>query len=331
MLIEQLDQLSEVRQRACEPVDLVDHHDGDLSGPDIREQGLQGGAVEGGTREAAIVVVVGDEPPALVGLTLDVGLAGLPLGIERVELKVKIMLGRLASVDRAAKELSLGWLHRCTFVRRGETLPPCPRGWPASAPCTWVPACSPSSFPRRLTPARKPKKRGPLQAVPVMARAMVERLGYVASRHTNPPGTTVTVWRSPWYSRTSTVPGLRRRGPSAPGLSLRARPSRSFAVFGSSPPRACSWMCQQMNRATRSLVRAGGGDDRNVVRHRVRSSSRPSDRTRSISASSASRSTGLRAMLVTPPCAPTCPCSSSRLSRRRCDRPASCRPSRTQG
>ena len=35
------------------------------------------------------------------------------------------------------------------------------------------------------------------------------------------------------------------------------------------PPRACSWMCQQMNRATRSLVRAGGGDHRKVVRHRV--------------------------------------------------------------
>jgi hypothetical protein len=31
-------------------------------------------------------------------------------------------------------------------------------------------------FFKRLTPTRNPKKRGPLQAVPVMARAMVERL-----------------------------------------------------------------------------------------------------------------------------------------------------------
>src|SRR5205085_12441405 len=37
--------------------------------------------------------------------------------------------------------------------------------------------------------------------------------------------------------------------------------------------------------------------DRNIVRHSVRSLSRSSDRTRSISASSASRSTGRRAML----------------------------------
>src|SRR6266542_6699656 len=155
MLIEQLDQLGEVRKRAGEPVDLVDHHDGDLSGPDIREQGLQGRTVQGGAREAAIIVVVGNEPPAFMGLALDVGLAGLALGVERVELKVEIMLGRLAGVDRATKDLSFGCLHRCTFVRRGG-LPPC-RWEPASATCAWVPACSPSISPRRSTPARQPK------------------------------------------------------------------------------------------------------------------------------------------------------------------------------
>ena len=35
---------------------------------------------------------------------------------------------------------------------------------------------------------------------------------------------------------------------------------------GSSPPNACSWMCQERNRATRSLVKAGGGEERNVTR-----------------------------------------------------------------
>jgi uncharacterized protein YuzE len=40
----------------------------------------------------------------------------------------------------------------------------------------------------------------------------------------------------------------------------------------------------------RSLVKAGGGDERNVARHRVGSSSKPSDRTRSVSGSIASRS-----------------------------------------
>jgi hypothetical protein len=39
-----------------------------------------------------------------------------------------------------------------------------------------------------------------------------------------------------------------------------------------------------------SLLKAGGGNDRKVVRHRVRSASTPSDRTRSISASIASQS-----------------------------------------
>src|SRR6202045_262035 len=55
-------------------------------------------------------------------------------------------------------------------------------------------------------------------------------------------------------------------------------------------------MCQQRNRARMSLLKAGGGDDRNVVRHSVRSESPPSDRTRSISASIASRSTEGRGM-----------------------------------
>src|ERR1700720_393780 len=44
-------------------------------------------------------------------------------------------------------------------------------------------------------------------------------------------------------------------------------------------------------------------DDRNVVRHRVRSESTPSDRTRSIPASIPSRSTEGRGMAVTRPCA----------------------------
>jgi hypothetical protein len=35
-------------------------------------------------------------------LALDIGLAGLVLGIERVEFEVEIVLGRFAGVDRAA-------------------------------------------------------------------------------------------------------------------------------------------------------------------------------------------------------------------------------------
>jgi hypothetical protein len=46
---------------------------------------LQGRAVEGGAGEAAVVVVIGDEAPALMRLAFDIGLAGFPLGIKRVE------------------------------------------------------------------------------------------------------------------------------------------------------------------------------------------------------------------------------------------------------
>ena len=55
------------------------------------------------SRNAAIVVMVGHKPPALAGLAADIGLARFPLGIERGEGKVEVMLGRLAGVDGAAQ------------------------------------------------------------------------------------------------------------------------------------------------------------------------------------------------------------------------------------
>jgi hypothetical protein len=36
-------------------------------------------------------------------LAFDIGFAGLPLGIERVEFEIKIMLGRFAGVDRTVE------------------------------------------------------------------------------------------------------------------------------------------------------------------------------------------------------------------------------------
>src|ERR1700674_3524095 len=84
------------------------------------------------------------------------------------------------------------------------------------------------NFRQTIDTSAQSKEAWPLQAAPVMARAMVERLAYVTSRQTYPPGTTVTVCRSPWYSRTSTVPGLRRLGASAPGLPPRAKPPEAL-------------------------------------------------------------------------------------------------------
>jgi hypothetical protein len=52
-LIEQLDQLGEVGERAGEAIDLVDHHGVDIAGPDIGQEILQGRAVERVSRDSA--------------------------------------------------------------------------------------------------------------------------------------------------------------------------------------------------------------------------------------------------------------------------------------
>src|SRR3984893_2531841 len=133
-------------------------------------------AVERSARESSVIEPVGHERPALVGLALDIGLAGLALRIERVEGKIEIMLGRLARVDGAAQ-----WFRAHEFHGRGSA------AWPGarSAPRTKRLASWPTGSIADLsgTPVsafpRKPKKRGPFQAVPVILRAMVERLAWI--------------------------------------------------------------------------------------------------------------------------------------------------------
>ena len=63
--VEHLDQLGEVHQRAAEPVDLVDDDDVDPAGLDVGEQPLQRRALQRAAGEAAVVVAVGDQHPAL--------------------------------------------------------------------------------------------------------------------------------------------------------------------------------------------------------------------------------------------------------------------------
>ena len=107
MAVEQLDQLGEVGQRAGQTVDLVDDDDVDLSGADIVQQALQGWAVGVAAREAAIVVFGPDQRPAGMRLASDVGLGGIILGIERVEVLLEPLVGRDPGVDRAADRLGL--------------------------------------------------------------------------------------------------------------------------------------------------------------------------------------------------------------------------------
>ena len=111
MFIKEFDQFCEIGEGAGETVDLIDHDDGDLAGPDIGEELLQGRAVERGPGNTAIVVAIGVEAPALMRLALDIGLAGFALRIERVELEVEIMLARLAGIDRTALGFWDGRLH----------------------------------------------------------------------------------------------------------------------------------------------------------------------------------------------------------------------------
>jgi hypothetical protein len=118
-------QLGEVGERVGEAIDRIDHHYGDPGGPNIGQEVLQGRAIEGGTREPAIVVAIRNQAPVLMRLALDRGLAGLALGIARVEGEIEIPLGRFAGVDRAAEDFSFGGRHRCAFAWGVETRPPC--------------------------------------------------------------------------------------------------------------------------------------------------------------------------------------------------------------
>ena len=136
--VEHLDQLREIHQRAAEPVDLVDDNDVDALCLDVGEQSLQRRPLQRRAGNPAIIIVVGDEQPALGLLACDVGLAGFALGIEGVELLLQSLFAGLARVDRAAELPDDRLLH---------------------------------SDPRRFF---KPKNRSPFQRVPVMARAIAD-------------------------------------------------------------------------------------------------------------------------------------------------------------
>jgi hypothetical protein len=70
MLVEQLDELCEVRQGPGQTVDLVDNDDVNLACPYVLQQSLQGRPVGVATREAAIVVFAAQDGPARVSLAL---------------------------------------------------------------------------------------------------------------------------------------------------------------------------------------------------------------------------------------------------------------------
>jgi hypothetical protein len=72
-------------------------------------------------RKPAVVIVRGQCLPALMSLAGDVGEARLTLGIERVELLLEPIFGRLAGVDRATRASRLCRLRACAIPSHHPT------------------------------------------------------------------------------------------------------------------------------------------------------------------------------------------------------------------
>jgi hypothetical protein len=66
---------------------------------------LEGGPVQVAAAVAAVIVVLRQRPPALLGLAGDIGQCGFPLGIQGVEFLLQALLRRFARVDGTAHRL----------------------------------------------------------------------------------------------------------------------------------------------------------------------------------------------------------------------------------
>jgi hypothetical protein len=113
-----LQKLREIKQRATESVDLVDHHAIDLARFDVGDQASQSGAVHVSAGKSPVVVILRQTLPTLVGLAFDVCLPGLSLSIQGVEFLFETIFGGLSSVDCTSKALDrrhlaavLGFVH----------------------------------------------------------------------------------------------------------------------------------------------------------------------------------------------------------------------------
>src|SRR5260370_42564317 len=103
MLVEQLDELGEVRQGPGQTVDLVDNDDVNLACPYVLQQSLQGRPVGVATREAAIVVFAAQAVPAAENLASDIGLRGIVVGMMRVKVLRELQVCGDAGLDSATK------------------------------------------------------------------------------------------------------------------------------------------------------------------------------------------------------------------------------------
>ena len=93
MFLERVDRFREVRQRASQAIDFVNDHAIDRPTLDVGHELFQCRAFEVCSREAPIVVMLGNNDPTLLCLSPDEMLGGLTLGVERIEIAVESLLG----------------------------------------------------------------------------------------------------------------------------------------------------------------------------------------------------------------------------------------------
>ena len=94
MLVEQFDEFCEIGKRTGPTIDLVDHNDVDAALANFFYELAQRWALDRSARKASVVVAVADQSLPSVGLALDVGLGGLALVDERVELLLRRLEAR---------------------------------------------------------------------------------------------------------------------------------------------------------------------------------------------------------------------------------------------
>ena len=93
MGIKDINDFGKIRERSCEPVDLVNHHHIDEVVLDICQQFAKRRPLDGSTRITTVVIEIGKASPAFVFLARDKSLTGLPLGIQGVKFLVKSFFG----------------------------------------------------------------------------------------------------------------------------------------------------------------------------------------------------------------------------------------------
>jgi hypothetical protein len=102
MGVEDVDDLGEICERPRQSVEFVDNDGLNLAGLDVLQKPLERRPLHPPAGKAPIVIHVGKRDPSGMPLAHDIGLARLPLSIERIEFLLEALVGRLAGVDRAA-------------------------------------------------------------------------------------------------------------------------------------------------------------------------------------------------------------------------------------